>query len=134
MATEDDRPYEVCNVVSAVEESDGSYVILQLAMKGHDLALAFPLAEILPLIALLSQAGGKAQVLAGNAGRQQALETAGSEVYRDSQHLDIHFRLAGGIDLPLGMTIRGADDLRQRLAESLAQGSLSSSQIPQKPS
>jgi hypothetical protein len=117
---DDGAPYEVRKVISAVEEPDGSYVILELEMKGQDAAFAFPLSQIAPLIALLSQAGGKAQVLAGDAGRQQALETVGTEVFGDEQYLDIHFRLADGLDLPMGMTLERAAALREQLAASLA--------------
>lgn len=120
-----DPVYEVRRVVSAVEETDGSYVILQLELKGENAAFAFPIAEIAPLIALLAQAGGRAQALAGKAHEQEVLETVDSDVFRDGPHVDIHFRLDGGLDLPVGMTLEGASRLCERLASSLDGGDAS---------
>jgi hypothetical protein len=125
MTDDDNAPYEVRRVVSAVEEADGSYVILHLEMKGEDASFAFPLDQIGPLIALLAQAGGKAQAVAGAASHQEALESVGTEVFRDERNLDVHFRLAGGLDLPIGMTIENAGALREQLAASLADTVLS---------
>jgi hypothetical protein len=76
------------------------------------------------MVALLGQASGQAHAIAGTE-PDQTLETVGTEVFSDDQNVGMHFRLAGGLDLPIGLTLRGATELRDKLAASLAQGSSS---------
>jgi len=124
MADDDDSAVEVRNVISAVEVSDGSYIILELELKGApSVSFAFPTEQIGPLVAMLVQAAAKAYAVAGELLQQRALEAVGSEVHRAGGKTDIHFRLAGGLDLPIGLTTAQAAALREQLAASLAQGS-----------
>src|ERR1700736_1642198 len=94
-------------------------------MRGSPLHLAIPTPQLSPLVALVSQAANQARAIAGNVAQQDVLETVGTEVFRDERNVDVHFRLAGGLDLPIGLTLRGAAELRDKLAASLAQGSSS---------
>jgi hypothetical protein len=117
---EDDAPYEVMGVESATPDRDGAYVILTFRMNGSPLNLAIQTPQLSAIVALLSQAANQAFAIGGNVAQQEALETVGTEVFRAGDKVDIHCRLAGGLDLPIGLTARGATDLREQLAVSLA--------------
>jgi hypothetical protein len=87
-------------------------------MKGKPIHLAFPVDQLAPMVALLSRAATEAQSITGSAA-SLVLETVGSEVFRADQDIDIHFRLADGLDLPIGMTVQVARDLRSKLTGCL---------------
>jgi hypothetical protein len=114
----DETHFEVVAAESAAPNRDGSYVELSLAMKGEPLHLAFPVDQLAPMVALLSQAATRAHSIAGSF-PSLVLETIGTEVFRADQDIDIHFRLADGLDLPVGMTVQVACDLRSKLTECL---------------
>jgi hypothetical protein len=115
-----DAPYLVPRALSASASHNGGHVIVELATNGDDLRLAIPAPEVAPLVALLVQAAGQAQGASGSAARQLPLETTDTDVQRDEHHVDIHFRLTGGLDLVMGLTPVGAARLREQLGVSLA--------------
>jgi hypothetical protein len=119
---DDDTPYEVIGAEYAVPDKHG-HVIVQLQMKGDPLLLAFSIDQLAPMVALISQAANQAYAIAGNA-PQLILETADTQVFREDQQVDIHFRLVDGLDLPICLSLQKAHDLHDKLAASLARGSV----------
>jgi hypothetical protein len=95
----DDDAYEVIGAKDAVPDEHG-YVIVHLAMKGDPLRLAFPVEQLAPMVALISQAANQAYAIAG-VDQLLTLETADTEVFRGGEDIDIHFRLVDGLDLPI---------------------------------
>jgi len=117
-------PFAIREALSANPSEDGTHVILELMTAGENenLPISIPVQELAPMVALLSQAAGLAYVIAGTALDQQVLETDDTAVFRDERSVDIHFRLVGGLDLPLGLTLEGAAKLGEQLSASLGGG------------
>src|ERR1700693_4955241 len=127
---DDDAPYAILGAISAPPSRHGSHIILELSTTGDPLVIAIPVGELPAMVALLAQTSGQAHAIAGTE-PDQILETVDSEVFHDQQHLDIHFRLSSGLDLPIGMTLQCAGDLRDKLAASLVPGSEATDRVRQ---
>jgi hypothetical protein len=81
----------------------------------NNVPISIPIEELAPLVALLSQAAALAYRIAGTTPDQEVLETDDTLVFQDEQNVDIHFRLVGGLALPLGLNAEGAAKLREQL-------------------
>ena len=103
-------------VLTANPNEDRTQVILEVSTEGEkNVALSIPIEELAPLVALISQAATLAYRIAGTTPDQEVLETDDTLVFQDAENVDIHFRLVGGLALPLGLTSEGAAKLREQL-------------------
>ena len=62
----DETHFEVVAAESAAPNRDGTYVELSLTMKGEPLHLVFPVDQLAPMVAVLSQAATRAHSIAGS--------------------------------------------------------------------
>jgi hypothetical protein len=109
-------PIAIRQVFTAHPNEDGSQVILEVSTGSEiGLLISIPVEELAPLVALLSQAAALAYCIAGNIPHHEVLETDETLVISDDENVDIHFRLVGGLALPLGLSVEGAAKLRNQL-------------------
>jgi len=109
-------PIAIRQVFSVHPNEDGSQLVLEVSTASQsNLPISIPIEELAPLVALLSQAAALAYRLAGTMPDQEVLETDETLVFQDADNVDIHFRLVGGLALPLGLSAEGASKLRDQL-------------------
>jgi hypothetical protein len=118
--SDDVSSFAIHQALTANPSADGTHVILELTTAGENLPISIPIQALGPMVALLSQAARLAYVIAGSVPNQPVLETDNTAVFCDERNVDIHFRLVGGLDLPLGLTLEGAAKLGEQLFASLA--------------
>jgi hypothetical protein len=112
--SDDVSSFAIHQALTANPSADGTHVILELTIAGENLPISIPIRELGPMVALLSQAARLAYAIAGSVPNQH------TAVFCDERNVDIHFRLVGGLDLPLGLALEGAAKLGEQLSASLA--------------
>jgi hypothetical protein len=127
----DDDRYDVLVPESGSLSEDGSECLLTFLKEGTPLSFVVPSEFLLSFAAMSFELANRAQATAGNLANQQILQAEGAEVYSDSDHAYLHFRLADvNTDLPISITRKAAKGLLGQLAASLAKGPTLPSEPP----